>query len=137
MNTNELKHEAREAGLDWTDVRCLYCELRENELYARERKWTLRAEAFERSGYGMHFKAVYRKAFTTGDHSEIPCFDGLAASMTYEFPELNAYGDPAAALYEVLCEPQDLLPPASETYRQAIEILSRRPRPSAADRCPF
>lgn len=120
----DLKAEAKELGLKRADIRALYCELRERDTLAREWKWAIRSDAFDRSGYGRSFKSVYRRAFADGDMTQIPCFDMLAQELSWEHPELTRDGDPATALWELLSEPVDRLPAAADTYRETIDLLA-------------
>jgi hypothetical protein len=124
MTHAELKAEAKRQGLVWSEVRAMYGELRERELQRRAWKWAIREEAFALSGRGKHFKSTYRKVITGGDQDQIPGFDVLAQELAAIFPELARDGDPASYLWELIREPADNLPPAYETYLEAMDLLA-------------
>lgn len=123
MNTAHWKNEAATMGLDWGLVLECYRELRYSEQIARARKWETRELAWATlpMGHGGRLKRAYREAFEGGDYTMIPHFDDVAKELANtEIPELGC-DDPAAALWELITAPKDVMPPADDTMREAID----------------
>jgi hypothetical protein len=123
MKTADWKAEAVSMGLSWSLVLDCYRELRHYEQMARQRKWESRELAWKAlpMGHGGRLKRAYRDAFDGGDMTMIPGFDDVAKELANtELPELGQ-DDPAAALWDLITAPKDLMPPADETMRLAFD----------------
>jgi hypothetical protein len=123
MNAAKWKTEAETMGLSWGLVLECYRELRHYEHVTRARKWEIRELAWKTlpMGHGGRLKRAYREAFDGGDMTLIPGFDDVAKELANtEIPELGQ-DDPAAALWDLITAPKDLMPPADETMRHAID----------------
>jgi len=123
MKTADWKAEAASLGLSWSLVLECYRELRHYEQLARQRKWEARELAWKTlpMGHGGRLKRAYREAFEGGDCTMIPGFDDVAKELANaEIPELGQ-DEPAVALWDLITAPKDMMPPADETMRHAID----------------
>lgn len=125
MITNDYRQdEVTAMGLTAEQIAAHYGELREQERLQREWKWNIRDAAASMYG-GMNvreFKNRNRRAFNCGDMTNIPGFDSMAQELASWFPELDD-DDKCQRLFDLLREPFDRLPPAEDTYREAIDRL--------------
>ncbi|MBN2024946.1 MAG: hypothetical protein JW809_19370 [Pirellulales bacterium] len=126
MTTDDLKAVARREQLSWLDLRDAYHHVRFQQRERRAWKWTIRDAFLCRTGYRHlgHYKAAFRRAFTDGDHDRIAGFDVLAQSLAAEHPELAQDQDPAARLWELVCEPIDRMPPPRDSVAKAVDLLT-------------
>jgi hypothetical protein len=122
MKLDYRKDELEALGVAAAQIDATYWELRERERQQREWKWNVRDTFFSLSGCGtgQRYKTIHRRALTEGDMTNLPSFDVLTCEMVAFFPELDC-GDACQRLFELVCEPYDRLPPAADSYREAID----------------
>ena len=142
MNRDELKREARKAGLAWDDVQAMFAMLWEGEKLKRERANQVRAAAwfyhraqhprcwpFWRHGFVSRYGRRVEKA----DYTVIPGYDTLWQEVSWSFAEY-AHDGGCQELWDFLLSPYDKLPEREEVYRRAIERLVGERRKSRRDR---
>lgn len=124
MNLSEFKANAAERGIDWPSLRSLYDSMRHEELAQHERRRGLLSAAYAAlrgNAHGGHYKAGHRHEFSGGDHTTLPGFDEVAATLAAEFSDILPADDPAAELWIMLTEPAPEPPPAADCMLRALE----------------
>ena len=133
-----IRREARQRGLNWSDVRDAAGELREMEVVKRERPNEIRAVAwmlatastpgswpFWRHG----FVSRWGRRVDLHDYTAIPGYDEIGQAIATQFPEY-AGPDGTEQLFDFLLSPYDRLPTAEQLYRRAMDHLeTQKPKP--------
>jgi len=130
MTIDEVKQQAKAAGIAWRLVREAAAELVEREREARAHDNEVREVAwsfyttpgcwpFWRHG----FLARLGRKVEGGDYTRIPGYDTLAASVACQFPEY-AGDDGCAALWDLLLSPFERMRPRAEFYAEALEWVN-------------
>lgn len=131
---NDMKKQARDAGIPLAVLTETYAELRQLARLDRETGWEIRRRVWCHYAYsvesrsfwrnGMH--ARFRRAFGEGDSTNIPGWDEVARSMQVEFPELANVDDIGQHLFEMIREPHQTMPAAAETWQEAFNLCLDR-----------
>lgn len=119
----EWRQRAEELGLRWEDVQAEYRDIRRFEYDCRSYGWHLRylvGQAYGVPNLGI-LKGRYRRAFEGGDRDMLPRFDEVADGLALQFPDLARDGDPAEALWNIIAANWDDMPPADESWSEAID----------------
>lgn len=124
MTPGYRQDELDAAGIMPEQIACIYGELRHRERLRREWKWSLRGHFFAMTSCktGQRYKAHHRRAFADGDMTCLPSFDVLAQEIASHYPELSG-DDCCQRLFDLISERVDRLPPAEDTYRNAIDTI--------------
>lgn len=138
----EIRREAQERGLGWSDVQDAYREVKAREWEKRQRPNEIREHAwmmhtasvpgcwpFWRHGFLARFG---RQLARGKDHTCVPGYDEIGQQIGTAFGEY-AGDDGTERLWEFLFSPYDKLPSREELYRKAMDLIEATgPEPVAA-----
>lgn len=130
----DIRDAANDAGIPLNVIKETYGELRQLARLDRVNGWEIRKRVWFHYAYtpesrpfwrnGMH--ARFGRAFGEGDMTNIPGWDDVAQSMKAEFPEFINVDDVSQHLFELIREPHQTMPPASETWKEAFDLCLER-----------
>lgn len=131
VTIDEVKREAKAAGIAWAQVQGAAAELLQREREARAHANEVREAAwcsytskgcwpFWRHG----FLARLGHKVEGGDYTRIPGYDTLAASIASRYPEY-AGDEGCAALWGFLLSPFERMKARSEIYAEALEWVKQ------------
>lgn len=125
----DIRRQAVKAVIPLDVLLATYAELRQLARFERETGRKMRKRVRSQYAYSVESRPFWRhgmqarfgRAFAEGDMTNIPGWDDVAQSIKAEFPELTNVDDVAQHLFELIREPHQTMPPASETWQEALD----------------